>query len=133
MLSTSGLMIHCCPNYTVPFEPHYNLPLIPVCPAYTAFLRPGLRARGLWQGLNFITVKRVARLCARHGLQAEFAKGMSARAFERILADPLFSSRKQGFAGLAAMLQKTGLLRLLRILPPSLDTPMQFTAKKKDG
>ena len=130
LLSPSGLMIHCCPNYAIPFEPHYNMPLIPVCPVYTAFLRPGLRARGLWQGLNFITVRGAARLCARYGLQTEFAKGMSAQAFERVLADPLFSSRKPGFAGLAAVLQKIKLLPLLRSLPPSLDTPMQFTAKK---
>jgi SAM-dependent methyltransferase len=132
-LAPGGLMIHCCPNYTVPFEPHYNLPLIPFRPELTAFLRPGLRARGLWQGLNFITAREVSGLCARYGLQPDFERGMAARAFERVLADPLFSSRKQGFAGLAAVLQKTGLLRLLHSLPPSLDTPMQFTAKKKDG
>jgi SAM-dependent methyltransferase len=132
MLSTSGLMIHCCPNYAVPFEPHYNMLLIPFRPELTAFLRPGLRARDLWQGLNFITAKEVAGLCARYGLQPEFERGMSARAFERVLADPLFSSRKQGFTGLAAVLQKTGVLRLLRSLPPSLDTPIQFTARKKN-
>ncbi len=129
-LSPDGLMVHQCPNYTIPFEPHYNIPLIPFKPEWTQALSPGLRHKGLWRGLRFTTVECITRLCARHGLRPVFRKGMIAGAFERVLDDPLFGARKQGFVKIARLLKVTGILTTLRRLPPVLDTPMEFTARK---
>jgi SAM-dependent methyltransferase len=130
VLHPDGVMVHQCPNYTVPFEPHYNIPLIPFRPEFTPMLFPGLRHRGLWRGLRFTTVGCIARLCARHGLRPVFRKGMIAEAFERVLDDPLFRARKQGFANIARLLKASGILKALRHLPPVLDSPMEFTARK---
>lgn len=133
LLAPGGLMVHCCPNYVVPYEPHYNLLLVPGRPRLTALFRPGLSRAGLWRGLNFITARQVAGLCARHGLTPNFRPGMGARACERLLADPLFAARKRGMAWPVAQLRKTGLLALLRHLPPALATPMEFSAVRADG
>lgn len=130
-LHNQGLMIHCCPNYNIPFEPHYNIPIIPVKPDWTALIFPGLQNKGLWQGLNFTTTQGISRLCRHHGLRPIFCKGMTAWAFERVLSDSIFAARKKGFIKPARLLKKTGLLKVIRYcLPPSFDTPMQFTARK---
>lgn len=130
-LHNQGLMIHCCPNYNIPFEPHYNIPLIPVKPEWTASIFPGLKNKGLWQGLNFTTTQQISRLCGHHGLRPVFCRGMTAWAFERVLSDPIFAARKKGFIKPARLLKKLGLLKVIRYcLPPSFDTPMQFTARK---
>lgn len=131
LLAPDGRMIHRCPNYTIPFEPHLNIPLVPFMPEWTSWLYPRLRHRGIWQGLRFTTTGIIKKLCRRHGLVPIFRKGMTAWAFERVLTDPVFSSRKQGFVKLARLLHAAGMLNLLRRLPPMLDTPMEFMARKK--
>ncbi len=35
VLSEQGQMIHRCPNYSIPFDPHYNLLLVPGAPRLT--------------------------------------------------------------------------------------------------
>ena len=42
VLSPGGRMLHTCPNYRVPYEPHLRTPLIPAAPGLTARLRPAL-------------------------------------------------------------------------------------------
>ncbi|MDD5475917.1 MAG: methyltransferase domain-containing protein, partial [Syntrophales bacterium] len=130
IMKEDGLMIHRCPNYTVPFEPHYNIPLVPFKPEWTSFFFPQLRNKGLWKGLRFTTVRSIRKLCAFYGLQPSFHRGMNAWAFERVLTDPVFRARKQGFITAARVLQTTGLIGVLRGIPVMLDTPMEFTAIK---
>lgn len=132
-LSKNGLMVHRCPNYTVPFEPHYNIPLMPFKPEWTPFFYAGLQQKGLWRGLKFTSVRSITRLCKRHGLQPVFRPGMTAEAFERVLGDPDFSARKKGFAALARMVKATGMMKVLGNLPAALCTPMEFTAEKTSG
>lgn len=129
-LGPDALMVHQCPNYIVPFEPHYNIPLFPFKPEWTQVFLPGLRHKRLWQGLRFTTVGCITRLCARNRLRPVFRKGMIAGAFARVLDDPLFRARKQGFVKIARLLRGTGMLKVLRRLPPVLNTPMEFTARK---
>lgn len=131
LLSPNGMMVHQCPNYTVPFEPHYNIPLVPFKPEWTPLFSPGLKNMNLWKGLCFTTHGKIARLCRGCGLKHEFSRGMTARAFERVLTDKEFASRKQGFVRLARILKSTGMLEILRKIPASLNTPMEFTAKKQ--
>jgi len=130
VLSPDGVMVHQCPNYTVPFEPHYNVPLVPFKPEWTAAFFPALRRGSVWRDLRFTTVTGIKRLCARNGLRPVFRKGMSATAFKRVLADPVFRRRKPGFVKTARLLRATGMLKMLEHLPPMLDTPMQFTGTK---
>lgn len=128
VLAPGGLMRHTCPNYAVPYEPHYAMPLIPFAPRATAALVPGIRTDELWQSLNFITYRRVARFCATRGLRCAFDRGMLASAFLRVDDDPAFRSRRGRLVPLAAdLLKASGLLRLVGMLPPRWATPMAFS------
>ena len=129
-LTKDGLMIHCCPNYTMPFEPHFNIPLIPFKPEWTALIFPKLQKSKLWKGLRFTSVRTVSKMCASKGLKPVFRRGMTASAFERVLSDPIFAGRKQNLIKLAKLLHSSGMLRLIHMLPSNLDTPMEFTARK---
>ncbi len=129
-LSQNGLMVHRCPNYTIPFEPHYNILLVPFRPEWTALIHPVLNKEELWRNLCFTTARGINMLCARNGMRPSFRKGMMASAFERVMTDPVFAGRKRGFVKLARFLRATGLLELIRWLPAVLNTPMEFTATK---
>lgn len=132
-LGQNGLMVHRCPNYTIPLEPHYNMLLVPFRPEWTALIYPALNNKELWRNLCFTTTRGITRLCAHNGMRPLFRKGMMASAFERVLTDSLFARRKQGFVRLARFLRSTGMLELIRRLPAFLDTPMEFMATKSQS
>lgn len=126
VLRPGGKMIHACPNYTIPYEPHFGIPLIPFVPRATELFVPKLRASELWQSLNFITARALGDICHRNGLRLRLAPGVMYAAFERLESDSEFRRRQSnGFVRAAfAFLQKSGLLRLLRQIPASCATPM---------
>src|SRR4029078_9138827 len=69
VMSPKGIQIHTCPNYHVPYEPHFSIPLLPFAPALTVRLwRRHLRINPLWQSLNFITVADLRSYAAQNGL-----------------------------------------------------------------
>lgn len=130
VLAPGGTMLHTCPNYRVPYEPHFASPLVPFAPSLTARLRRELADNPLWQSLNFITAGDVARFAARHDLDVHFRPGVFADAIERLVQDPAFA-RRHGWAGrTAAALGRTGALRLLRALPATWLTPMVFELRR---
>ncbi len=130
VLAPGGRMLHTCPNYRVPYEPHFAMPLVPLRPALTARLRRDLAADPLWQSLNFITAADVTGFAERAGLELAFRPGVLTGAIDRLAGDPAFA-RRQGWAGRsAAALGRAGLLGWLRALPPSWLTPMVFELRR---
>lgn len=130
VLAERGQMIHRCPNYSVPFEPHYNLPLVPGAPRLTQWIFRRLKGDPLWEELQFTTIGSIRRVCRKYGLKPMFEVGMYRWAFERILSDPTFKSRKGAFGWIASLLSTLGLLKLVGYLPATLTTPMTFTARR---
>ncbi|MGD9974022.1 MAG: class I SAM-dependent methyltransferase [Desulfatirhabdiaceae bacterium] len=130
LLGPNGIMIHRCPNYAVPYETHFNIPLVPFFPKSTVLLFPKLGNSDLWKGLQFTTVRNIGSLCKRYGFKPTFQRGMTAWAFEQVLTDPLFAARKQRFLPIARVLRATGLLNAIKHLPATLDVAMEFTAEK---
>ncbi len=129
-LSPGGLMVHTCPNYTVPYEPHYKMPLLPFVPAATPWAG-SRKSEDLWRSFNFVTVRKLGRLMRSSGLKPVFATGVMARAFERLLTDQGFAERHSpALARLAKMLNATGGMTLLKSWPPYLATPLIVTATK---
>lgn len=126
VLRPRGRMIHTCPNYTIPYEPHFGIPLIPFAPRATELFVSKLRASELWQSLNFITAGALCNICHRHGLRCRLAPSVMYTAFERLESDSEFRRRQSnGFVRAAfAFLQKSGLWGLLRQVPASCATPM---------
>lgn len=129
-LAPGGIMMHTCPNYAVPYEPHYRLPLLPLAPGATPWIG-ARKSEKLWRSFNFVTARQLVRLMRRAGLTPVLAGGVMSRSFERLLVDPIFAGRHSPALGrLARVLQATGGMALLRKWPPSLATPLVLTATK---
>ena len=126
VLENRGEMVHTCPNYFVPYEPHFGIPLVPVAPRITVNFLPKLKDSELWQSLNFITAARLNRACKAQGLLMNLESGVMLRTFTRFDTDPEFR-RRQGSSfvfKIFHLLKFTGLLYLLGKLPAWWCTPM---------
>ena len=127
-LNLNGMMLHHCPNYFIPFEPHYGFPLIPFIPQLSGKLM-GVEADGVWQSLNFITYSKVKRMARKAGLRIIFHKGVMYDTFNRLEEDEVFAGRHKTLSRVYPVLRKLGLNLFLKNVPPALSTPMTFTCK----
>lgn len=121
VLAPGGRMLHACPNYRVPYEPHVGRPLVPLRPAWTARLLPSVGRHPVWPTLNFVTAGDLRRFAARAGLTFALVPGVLADAIARLTADPAFA-RRQGMAGRVARLALR--LGLVDVVPAAWQTPM---------
>lgn len=135
VLEPGGAMIHNCPNYTVPYEPHYRMMLVPAVPRLTRFLVPRrIREDACWRSLNFITHAAVRRAARNIGCDVTFEKELMYKAFKRLEADPLFGERQSGLPRrVYGVLKNLGLLGAVRHLPYQLSTPMVFSMRSVHG
>ncbi|QEL21705.1 class I SAM-dependent methyltransferase [Bosea sp. F3-2] len=132
VLAPGGTMVHLCPNYTVPYEPHFGIPLVPFFPRATAYLyrETVKRLPGIWEELNFITAFRVKRFARSNRLSVSFDRGLLAAAMRRFDQDPLFRERQGGLAGkVQSTARALGLLGLLEKLPAEFASPMIMRLK----
>jgi len=128
VLSLNGVMVHACPNYTVPYDPHYGMPVFRRLPKLSKrlFLLSGADEE-IWDSLNFICHKQVRRFAAAHNCSITFKKGQIHKALVRLKMDEIFRQRHEGMVlKVADFIDKIGLLMLLRYLPSSMATPMVF-------
>lgn len=131
VLSASGRMIHLCPNYTIPYEPHFGLPLVPFIPSASALVRRDLKHSALWRSLNFVTSRDISRYARECGLVVEFAPRTMLRAFERLRVDGMFRERQKGIATTVfAILVRLHLLSFVGRLPYWFATPMLFECRR---
>ncbi len=129
VLAKGGKMLHHCPNYIIPFEPHYGLLLVPFFPHLTGKLK-GVYSDAVWQSLNFITYFKVKKLATQAGLHISFKKGLMADAFIRLEKDKVYAARHKLLTKIYSLLKYTGIIWLLKQIPPSLCTPMTFYLRK---
>jgi SAM-dependent methyltransferase len=127
VMGDGGVMAHSCPNYSIPYEPHFGLPLLPVRPRWTARLLPRRVSSGpLWRSLNFVRARDVERFARDHQLDVAFRPGSLAASLERLGTDLEFRSRHRLLGTVAVALRRVGVLAQLRRLPPTWSTPMDF-------
>lgn len=133
VLAPGGVMRHLCPNYSFPYEPHLGLPLVPFAPQTTRHLFPRTikRHQGIWNGVNFITARRIEALARQNGLSIAFDRGVMGGYMRRLAEDPTFAERHARSAG--GIARKSGLVpifaRILDALPPRLASPMVLTMR----
>lgn len=131
-LADHGVMIHSCPNYQFPFEPHFGLPLLPLAPRLTQVVLPrSIRESGLWRSLNFVTVRTVRRSLQGSNYEVRFKRGTMLKSFSRLRTDGEFAKRHAFLAGMAANKVVYGLMKRLLTLPVGLATPMDFIIYRK--
>lgn len=135
VLSPNGQCVNSCPNYWIPYEPHYAIPMIPFFPHLTrkVFARRIDVNPELWDTFNFITFGKVRRMAHRNNASVLFEKSMIYDSFKRLGEDTEFMARhERGLVGrLYHILSATRLLYLLKYLPPALSTPMVFSYRLK--
>lgn len=128
VLSKNGLMVHGCPNYVIPYEPHFGIPVIKKFPELSRRLFPKRIETNsdLWDSLNFISYFNVKALAAKCHLKVKFKKGVLYDSLLRIGADKCFRERHMNkwILSLFSLFQYLGLVRVVRYLPPYLSTPM---------
>ena len=133
-LKPDGVMVHNCPNYLFPYEPHVGIPVFKFFPRLSTFFFRGRieTHRDVWESLNFITYFDVNRLAKTAGMKVSFKRGLLFDALSRIEKDPFFRERHSGSFVMTvhSILNKSGLLGLLRYIPPMLGTPMIFQCSR---
>lgn len=133
LLAPDGRMIHSCPNYTFPFEPHFGIPLIPVWPRLTEYVLPQrIRKTGLWKSINFITYRDVRRIARKNSLYVAFQTGTMSEGIERLRRDEQFAARHTQLARLS---KRNLLFRLMKFIlspPVRMATPMNFELRKME-
>lgn len=130
-LAPGGTMLHHCPNYFIPFEPHYGFPLIPFLPKLTGPLM-GVSRDGVWKSLNFINYSRVKRMARRAGLTIAFRKAVMMDTFRRLDDDPVFAGRHKALSRIYPLMKNLGFNLFLKSIPAALSTPMTFTCRSQD-
>lgn len=134
VLKPKGVMVHNCPNYFFPYEPHLGIPVLKHFQGVSAscFRKQVAQYREVWDSLNFITYFDVKKLARIGGMKVSFRSGLLFDALSRIERDPFFRERHSGSFILAVYttLRKMGLLGLLRYIPPMLSTPMIFQCSR---
>jgi 2-polyprenyl-3-methyl-5-hydroxy-6-metoxy-1,4-benzoquinol methylase len=136
VLKPGGIMRHTCPNYLIPYEPHFGVPLVPLFPQLTAWFMPRARGTELWRSLNFVTLGQMKRAFAKHGLVCSFSRGTMYEAFARLDVDEQYRKRQGGRPAVALahkILRWLGLLKLVAALPPALATPMTFEVRSSSS
>ena len=135
VLKPDGICVNSCPNYLVPYEPHYAIPMVPFAHGLTKtiFAKTIRKQPDIWETLNFINVPKVRRMAKRNNVHVEFEKSLIYKSFKRLGEDEEFMSRHRGgiVGKMYRFLSATRLLSLLKLLPPVLNTPMVFKYRPK--
>lgn len=134
VLAPNGTMVHACPNYAIPYEPHFGIPLVPGFPQLTRHLAPRVLTLypGLWAELNFITAGRVKRIVRRLGLSVTFDRGVLRDILRRVGEDDEFSKRQGRLGRLVRFgVRSFGLRALFERIPGNWLTPMIFRVSRK--
>lgn len=133
VLSPDACMLHACPNYSVPYEPHYGVAVLRRLPALSRSLfLPRDADAEIWDSLNFICHRQVRSFARSEGFDVCFERGLIYKALARMQSDPMFRERHRGLISrVADLLAKTGLLKLLQYLPSAMSTPMIFTMRRE--
>lgn len=130
-LEDTGIMMHSCPNYIFPFEPHFGIPLIPIFPRMTRFFLPRrIVESGLWKSLNFVTYRQVRSFARRQNLFIAFERGVMTSSILRLKSDAAFAQRHRLLARIAGNYLIFALLKRMLSLPLSLATPMNFIVSR---
>ncbi|MDR3679842.1 MAG: class I SAM-dependent methyltransferase [Flavipsychrobacter sp.] len=132
VLTETGVMYHHCPNYIIPFEPHYGVPLVPFFPQVVGKLK-GIHKEDLWSSVNFITLPQVKKIAKKIDLDIDFKKNVMKETFTRLEFDQQFSSRHPMLVKVYKVLKAVKIIDLLGLIPPVLSTPMTYTLTVKNN
>ena len=133
-LRPGGVLLAHCPNYTIPFDTHFNILLITRWKRLNEWLYRSRISRcpDVWRELNFIRYADVRRHLARRGLAFRFNRSVTADMITRTTGDRIFAERMPGVVrAISRLVQAAGLVQALRLLPACWQTPMEVLIYKR--
>jgi hypothetical protein len=86
----------------------------------------------LWKSINFINTFDVISYAKSANADLIFEKSLIYKTIKRIEKDKEFASRHVGISKIFNILKKLYILKVLKFLPVSLNTPMVFEWTKSD-
>jgi SAM-dependent methyltransferase len=122
LLNDGGIARIIAPNYGVPYEPHFHIPILLSKKITYIILRPRILAFncfdpiGLWKSLNWISIRKSQRLLIRESIPFTFSLEATELYFGRLDSENEFLARK----GLWFKVIATKLKFILRFLPVNL-------------
>jgi SAM-dependent methyltransferase len=132
-LKPGGVLLAHCPNYTIPFDPHFNILIVARSKSLNEWLyRSKIREYpAVWEEINFIRYVDVRRHLRRRGWSFAFDKSIMRDSILRLMNDPIFARRMPRLLrGIASVVRASGVVHALHLLPPRLQTPMEILTKK---
>lgn len=104
LLKKDGKSVILCPNYDFPYEPHFIIPIIYNKNITYKFFKKKITdhekitgEKGLWDGLNFCSKKKLKKYLIRNDYQFNFDQGIKDRLLQRIDDDKsLYFEKRQG-------------------------------------
>jgi SAM-dependent methyltransferase len=132
-LKPGGIALVHCPNYTIPFEVHFNLLLVTRSKPINQWLYRSRISRypKVWDELNFVRYVDLRRHLAKRRADFSFDQSVMRELVVRLMDDPIFALRMPAVVrAIGALLRHTGLLRALSHVPPRFQTPMEVHIRK---
>jgi SAM-dependent methyltransferase len=135
-LKPGGIALVHCPNYTIPFEVHFNLLLVTRSKLinewlYRSRISQNLNPKGVWDELNFVRYVDVHRHLLKRRVNFSFDHSVMHELVVRLMDDPIFAERMPAVVrAIGAMLRHSGLLHALSYVPPRFQTPMEVHIRK---
>lgn len=121
-LANNGVCVILCPNYNVPYESHFRIPILfnkqitaRVFRKFIASYEEENDVPGLWRSLNFVKLSQVRKEIAHTGLALKIHNNITEDLIDRIATDDEFRRRQRVVGWLGSMLKKVGLLNLLKM------------------
>lgn len=127
-LKPNGIFIVLCPNYSFPYESHFKIPIILnkritkiLFNNYIKKFEEDNASLGLWNSLNFVKKKEVKIFTDELGSYKKFIMSDDLSIIDymvdRISYDDEFKKRQFVIGTIATLIQKIGLLNVLKLFP----------------
>jgi 2-polyprenyl-3-methyl-5-hydroxy-6-metoxy-1,4-benzoquinol methylase len=140
-LKPSAYYRFTCPNYSFPYEPHFNLPTFVNKKITQLLLGSKIYAsknisdpKGVWESLNWISVSQLELIIKKlNHLEMVFNKKMLADTFKRLTLDDEFSSRRSAIIiTIAKIIIFLRLDKLMQYVPMTIQPIIDCTIKKNN-
>ena len=124
MLEDNGTCLILVPNYHIPYESHFKLPIIINKKITETVFRKKITAyeldndyANLWASLNFITASQIEAFLTRNNINFCFDRSIFGRMLNRMKTDKEFQKRQKVLFPLVRMALAIGLDRMFAKLP----------------
>jgi len=125
LLNHGGRAIILVPNYDIPYEPHFSVPIIGskrfsrrLFSKHIEQFEKDQNCAGLWDSINMIGARAVLNYARRADLDVAMDRRMMRRMFDRFFNDPELSRRHGLVRAALGVVRRTGLDRAICALPP---------------